>query len=173
MDQMNDLQKERATLDRTSDRDLVVHRIFNGPPRIIFAAWTTPELLQRWWVPKSTGMTLISCEVDARTGGTYRFEFLHKDFPQPVAFFGRYIEVTAPSRLVWTNEESEDGAITTVTFTDQGGKTLLELQETYSSKGALEAAIQSGEAAQGWDGGPHEQFDQLDDLLASLGDSAT
>src|ERR1041384_483303 len=99
--------KNRTTLEGTSDRELVVTRTFDGPARIVFEAWTKPELLKRWWVPKSFGITLISCEADVRTGGAYRFVFGHPASEQPVAFFGKYIEVTPPTRLVWTNEESE------------------------------------------------------------------
>src|SRR5690606_24060834 len=99
--------------------------IFDGPPRIVFAAWTKPELLMRWWAPKSFGITFISCEADVRTGGTYRFVFGNPGSDQPMAFVGRYIDVDPPSRLVWTNEEADDGAVTTVTFEERDGQTLL------------------------------------------------
>jgi len=116
--------KNRTTVERKSERELVVTRTFNGPARIVFEAWTKPELLKRWWAPKSTGVSLLSCEADVRVGGRYRFELGH-DASKPMAFFGRYIEVTPHSRLVWTNDESDDGAVTTVTFEEKGGKTLL------------------------------------------------
>src|SRR5881394_3892508 len=96
----------RTTVERTSERELVVMRAFNGPARIVFEAWTKPELLKRWWAPKSFGISFISCEADVRTGGTYRFEFGHPASEQPMAFFGRYVEVAHHSRIVWTNEES-------------------------------------------------------------------
>lgn len=113
----------RTNAERKSDRELVVTRTFDAPARIVFDAWTKPELLQRWWTPKSFGIVFLSCEIDARTGGRYRFVFKHGDSP-PMEFFGRYLEVTPPSRLVWTNEEAgEGGAITTVTFEEQGGST--------------------------------------------------
>jgi uncharacterized protein YndB with AHSA1/START domain len=105
--------KNRTTVERKSERELVVTRTFNGPARIVFEAWTKPELLKRWWTPKSTGVSLLSCEADVRVGGRYRFEFGHGT-SKPMAFFGRYIEVTPHSRLVWTNDESDDGAVTTV-----------------------------------------------------------
>src|SRR3982074_1187510 len=115
----------RTTVERTSDRELVVTRTFDGPARIVFEAWTKPELIMRWWAPKSFGISFLSCETDVRTGGSYRFVFGHAASEQPMAFFGRYIEVTPPSRLVWTNEEAgEAGAVTTVTFEEKGGKTL-------------------------------------------------
>src|SRR6266404_7060513 len=114
--------KNRTTVERKSERELVVTRTFDGPARIVFEAWTKPELLKRWWAPKSTGVTLLSCEADVRVGGRYRFEFGHEASSKPMAFFGRYIEVTPHSRLVWTNEESDDGAVTTVTFEEKRGR---------------------------------------------------
>lgn len=152
--------KNPTTVERTSDRELVVTRSFNAPARLVFEAWTTPELLKRWWAPKSFGITFISCELDVRTGGTYRFVFGHPDFPQPMAFFGKYIEVTPPSRLVWTNEESPDGSITTAIFTEKDGVTHLVVHDLYPSKDALDAAIASGST-----GAYPEQFEELDGVL--------
>jgi uncharacterized protein YndB with AHSA1/START domain len=154
----------RTTVERKSERELVLTRAFNGPARIVFEAWTKPELLKRWWAPKSTGVPLLSCEADVRVGGRYRFEFGH-EASKSMAFFGRYIEVTPHSRLVWTNEESDDGAVTTVTFEEKGDKTLLVLHELYPSKEALDEAIA------GMEGGMPEQFEQLDELLVTLGAS--
>jgi uncharacterized protein YndB with AHSA1/START domain len=154
----------RTTVERKSERELVLTRTFNGPARIVFEAWTKPELLKRWWAPKSTGVSLLSCELDVRAGGRYRFELGH-EASKPMAFFGRYLEVTPHSRLVWTNDESDDGAVTTVTFEEKGGKTLLVLHELYPSKEALDAALAVME------GGMPETFEQLDELLATLGAS--
>src|SRR4029453_130936 len=127
--------KNRTTVERTSERELVVTRTFNAPARIVFEAWTKPELFKRWWAPKSMGMSLLSCEMDVRTGGRYRLEFGQGD-----SFFGRYLQVIPHSRLVWTNEEGGDGGpVTTVTFEEQGGKTLLVMHELYPSKEALHA----------------------------------
>src|SRR5262245_54276674 len=152
--------KNRTTVERKSDREVVVTRTFNGPARIVFEAWTKPELFKRWWVPKSMGMVLRSCEMDVRVGGKYRLEFE----PDGVAFFGTYLEVTPPSRLVWTNDESgDDGHVTTVTFEEKGGNTRLVLHELYPSKEALDAAGTGAADA------THETFEQLDDLLATLG----
>ena len=156
--------KNRTTVERKSERELVVTRTFNGPARIVFEAWTTPKLLKQWWAPKSTGLSLLSCEADVRVGGSYRFEFGH-EASKPMAFFGRYIEVTPHSRLVWTNEESDDGAVTTVTFEEQDGKTLLAMHELYPSKEALDSAIAGMEC------GMRETFEQLDELLVTLGAS--
>jgi uncharacterized protein YndB with AHSA1/START domain len=163
-------KKNRTTVERKSERELVVTRTFDGPARLVFEAWTRPELLKRWWAPKSTGVSLISCEVDVRAGGSYRFEFGHQgskpEASKLMAFFGRYIEVTPYSRLVWTNEESDEGAVTTVTFEEKGGKTLLVMHELYPSKEALDAAIA------GMEGGMPEAFAQLDELLVTLSASA-
>ena len=158
--------KSRTTVERTSDRELVVTRTFDGPARLVFEAWTTPELIMRWWAPKSIGITFLSCETDVRTGGSYRFVFGHPASEQPMAFFGRYIEVIPNARLVWTNEESEDGAVTTVTFEEKGGKTLVVLRESYPSKEALDAAGTGAADAM------LETFDQLDELLVALGESS-
>jgi len=154
--------KNRTTVERKSEREIVVTRTFNGPARIVFEAWTKPELMKRWWVPKSMGMSLLSCEMDVRVGGRYRFVFGH-DASEPMAFFGRYIEVTPHSRLVWTNEESDDGAVTTVTFEERDGKTLLAMHELYPSKEALDAAGTGSADA------TVETFAQLDELLVTLG----
>ena len=152
-----------TTIDRKSERELVITRVLNGPARLVFEAWTRPELLQRWWTPKSIGITFVSCEADVRTGGTYRFVFSHPSFEQPMAFFGRYVEVTPYSRIVWTNEEGPDGALTTVTFEEIGGTTRLVLHELYPSKEALDEAIANGSPS-----GAPEQFAQLDELLVAL-----
>jgi uncharacterized protein YndB with AHSA1/START domain len=157
--------KNPTTVERTSERELVVTRTFDAPAHIVFAAWTRPELLKRWWVPPSFGFTLVSCEADARTGGTYRFVFSHPDLEQPVAFFGNYLEVTPNSRIVWTNEEGEDGPVSTVTFEERDGKTRLVLTELYPSKEALDDAIASGSSGTG---AAPEQFELLDEVLVAL-----
>ena len=149
---------KRTTVQRKSDRELVVTRTFDAPARLVFEAWSRPELFQKWWVPKSMGMTLRSCEMDVRTGGKYRL-----NFGEGMDFFGRYIEVTPPSRIVWTNEEGgENGSVTTVTFQEKGGQTLLVMSELYPSKEALDAAGTGAADAM------HETFAQLDELLATL-----
>jgi uncharacterized protein YndB with AHSA1/START domain len=155
--------KNRTTVERKTERELVTTRTFNGPARIVFEAWTKPELFKRWWVPKSMGMSLLSCEMDVRVGGKYRLVFAHE--ASEFAFFGSYLEVTPHSRLVWTNEESDDGPVTTVTFEEKGGKTLLVMRELYPSKEALDAAGTGAADAM------VETFAQLDELLVTLGAS--
>jgi len=156
--------KNLTTVERTSERELVTTRTFNGPARIVFEAWTRPELFKRWWVPKSMGMTLLSCEMDARVGGKYRLVFAQEG--SEAAFFGSYLEVTPHSRLVWSNEETDDGPVNTVTFEERGGKTLVVMHELYPSKEALDAAGAGAAEAM------VETFAQLDDLLVTLGASA-
>jgi uncharacterized protein YndB with AHSA1/START domain len=149
---------KRTTVQRKSDRELLVTRMFDAPARLVFEAWSRPELFKQWWVPKSMGMTLLSCEMDVRTGGEYRL-----NFGDGMDFFGRYIEVTPPSRIVWTNEEGgENGPVTTVTFEEKGGQTLLVMSELYPSKEALDAAGTGAADAM------HETFAQLDELLVTL-----
>lgn len=151
----------RTTVEQMSERELVVTRIFDAPVRIVFEAWTTPELFMRWWAPKSLGVPMLSCEMDVRTGGGYRIAF-GADAATAMAFFGKYIEVIPNARLVWTNEESADAAVTTVTFEEKGDKTLLVLRELYPTKEAFAAN-------RGAEDGLPEQFDQLDELLVALG----
>ena len=156
----------RTTSDRKSDREMVITRSFDAPARLVFEAWTTPELFKQWWVPKSSGATLLSCRQDVRVGGSYRLEFAHPKAAAPMAFFGKYLEVVPNARLVWTNEESDDGAVTTVTFEEKDGKTLLVMNELYPSKQALDRAIE------GMDEAMPETFRQLDEFLAARGGGA-
>jgi uncharacterized protein YndB with AHSA1/START domain len=152
---------ELTTSERASDRELVVRRTFDAPARLVFQAWTTPELLKKWWVPRSIGMDFLSCEADVRTGGSYRFVFRHPQHGE-AAFFGKYVEVVPNAKIVWTNEEGgADGSVTTLTLEEKNGKTLLVITDRYPSKEALDAAIASGSTA-GFD----EQFVQLDGLLS-------
>ena len=157
--------KNRTTVERKSEREFVVTRTFNGPARLVFEAWSKPELFKRWWVPKSMmGMSLLSCEMDVRAGGKYRLVF-GVDGSKVMEVFGRYIEVTPHSRLVWTNEEGDEGgAVTTVTFEEKGGQTLLVKHDLYPSKAALDGELASGAAE-----GLPEQFEQLDEFLLTLG----
>jgi uncharacterized protein YndB with AHSA1/START domain len=161
--------KNRTTVERKSERELVVTRTVNGPVRLVFEAWTKPELFKRWWVPKSSGLSLVSLEQDVRVGGKYRlvFTFSH-DASTTMAFFGTYLEVTPHSRLVWTNEEEGEDAkvVTTVTFEERAGKTLLAVHDLYPSKAALDAAVASGSTS-----AMPETLEQLDELLVTLGAS--
>ncbi|MBO9662776.1 SRPBCC family protein [Dokdonella sp.] len=158
----NDSESQRTTVQKKSEREVVVTRTFDAPARLVFEAWSKPELFKKWWVPRSMGMTLRSCEMDVRTGGSYRLVF-GDDPANTMAFFGKYLEVVPDKRIVWTNEESGDaGSVTTVTFDERDGKTLLVLSELYPTKEALDAAGTGAQEAM------HETFGQLDELLAEL-----
>ncbi|HET6644748.1 MAG TPA: SRPBCC family protein [Fimbriimonadales bacterium] len=153
-------QQNETKVERKSDLELVVTHTVDAPARLVWEAWTKPELFRQWWVPKSYGLNLASCEMNVRVGGQYRLAFLHEG--STMEFFGTYLEVTPPSRLVWTNDEGDAGqTVTTVTFSESGGKTLLTVSNLYPSKEALEA-----------DGSTvalPESLDQLDELLAGMG----
>jgi uncharacterized protein YndB with AHSA1/START domain len=154
--------QNRTAVERKSDRELVVTRTFDAPPHLVFKAWSQPDLFRRWWVPKSvTGVSLVSCDMDVRTGGKYRLEF-GAGGSDTMAFYGKYLDVVPNERIVWTNDEGEEGAVTTVTFADEGGKTLLTFHEIYPSKEALDEAM-TGSAA-----GLPEQLEQLDELLSGM-----
>jgi uncharacterized protein YndB with AHSA1/START domain len=156
--------KNRATVERKSERELVVSRTINGPARLVFEAWTRPELFKRWWVPKSAPISLLSCELDVRVGGKYRLVFGINGSEQQMEFFGRYIEVTPHARIVWTNEEGDEGgAVTTVTFEEKGGQTRVVVHDLYPSKEALEGAIASGSTE-----GMPAQLEELDELVVTL-----
>jgi uncharacterized protein YndB with AHSA1/START domain len=155
-------ESQRTTVQKKSEREVVVTRTFDAPARLVFEAWSKPELFKKWWVPRSMGMTLRSCELDVRTGGQYRVMF-GDDPANTMAFFGKYLEVVPNKRIVWTNEESgEAGSITTVTFEERDGKTLLVVSELYPTKEALDAAGTGAQEVM------HETFVQLDELLVEL-----
>jgi len=157
---------KRTTVQRKSDREVVVTRTVDAPARLVFEAWTKADLFKQWWVPKSMGMTLRSCDLDVRVGGEYRLVF-GADPANTMAFVGKYLEVVPSSRLVWTNEESGDaGPVTTLTLDEKDGKTLIVLTERYPTKEALDAAGTGAQDAM------HETFRQLDELLVTLGATA-
>lgn len=167
-DKESEPAQNRTTVERKSDRELVVTRTVDAPARLVFEAWTKPELFQRWWAPKSCGVSIVSSEMDIRTGGTYRLLMGHPSLEQPMAFFGRYIEVTPHSRIVWTNDEGgETGPVTTATFKENGNATVVVIHELYPSQQALDDAIASG-GTSGWG----EQFEQLDELIGANGRSS-
>jgi len=152
--------QNRTTVERKSDRELVVTRTFDAPPQMVFKAWSDPELFRRWWVPEGGPVSLVACDMDVRTGGKYRLEFGAGE--DTMAFYGKYLDVVPGERIVWTNDEGEEGAVTTVTFEDQGGKTLLTFHEVYPTTEALEEAMQGAAA------GLPTQLDQLEALLSEL-----
>ncbi|MBS3652435.1 SRPBCC domain-containing protein [Pseudaminobacter sp. 19-2017] len=153
--------QNRPAVERKSDRELVVLRLFGATPHVVFKAWAEPELFRQWWVPKGAGTALLSCEMDVRTGGKYRLEFATGG-TDSMAFYGKYLAVKPDERIVWTNEEEDEGAVTTVTLEDYGGKTLLTFHELYPLKEALDEAMAGSAAAL------PTQLDQLDELLSTI-----
>ena len=151
-----------TTVNRKSDCELIVTRTFDAPARIVFQAWSNPELFQRWWIPKAYGMTIVACEMDVRSGGSYRLEIAPPGSDQAMAFFGKYLEVIPDTLIVWTNEKEDDGAVTTVTFEENNGKTQLTLTERYPTSQALEDALSGSATAL------PDQFAQLDELLVTI-----
>lgn len=149
-------------VERTSEREVIISRTIHGPARLVYQAWTNANLFSQWWIPKSVPMTLLSCEMDVRVGGQYRLTFQHEG--GEMVFFGTYLEVTPNARIVWTNEEGgPDAQVTTVTFEEQGGKTLVVVSERHSSKESLDEALATALAD-----GMNEQFNQLDEFIGTL-----
>lgn len=149
-----------TSVERASDRELLVTRSFAAPARIVFEAWANPELFRQWWAPKSFCMTIVSCEMDVRTGGSYRLEIGHPASDSPMAFFGRYLDVVPGERIVWTNEESGEGPVTTVTFTEEAGRTTVTISNLFPNAQALDEELASGACE-----GTKESLSQLDMLL--------
>lgn len=153
--------QERPTVERRGERELVVTRTINGPARLVFEAFTKADLFRQWWVPRSFGLSMLSCVMDVRVGGEYRVVFPYED--STMEFFGTYVEVIPDSRLVWTNEESDGGVtVTTVTFNEVDGRTVVAVHDLYPSKDAADAAA-------GSTGAMPEALEQLDELLVGLG----
>lgn len=151
-------------VERRSDRELAVTRRFTAPAHLLYRAWSEQELFRQWWVPRSFGLTLLACELDVRIGGGYRLEYGHPASEQPMAFFGKYLEVIPDAKLVWTNEESPDGAVTTVTFEAAGDQTVVTVCELYPSKEALEAELEHGAGIEALP----ETLGQLETLVAEM-----
>jgi uncharacterized protein YndB with AHSA1/START domain len=161
------VSRNETTVERTSDRELVVTRTFDAPAHVVFDAWTKPELLKRWWAPKSFGVSLFECEQDLRVGGAYRFAF-GRDPKNPEVFSGRYLGVDPPARLVLTQIYERMAhvgeAVVTADFAEIEGRTHLTLRQLFPSKEALEGALASG-----MERGMRITLDQLDELVASMG----
>jgi len=156
----SDSKPDATTTERTSDVELVVTRVVNAPPSVVYKAWADPDLFRQWWAPASFGVTILSHDSDMRTGGSYRLVMDHASLDQPMTFYGTYVEVVPGARIVRTNDEDPHGPVTTVTFQACSGGTLIVVHELYPSKAALDEAIASGSTS-----GFAEQYEQLDRLL--------
>lgn len=161
MTKANEHAQHETRVERRSPCELVMIRRFAAPANVVFQAWADPALFRQWWVPRSYGMTLVSCEMDVRVGGTYRLEIGHASHDQPMAFFGTYLEVEPGTRIVWTNEESPDGAVTTVSFVEREGHTEVTVSNLFPSAQALEQELSSGACE-----GTTESLAQLEEFLA-------
>ena len=164
-------ESEAAPVNQTSmelvgDREIVIARTFNGPARIVFDAWTKPELVRLWWAPKSRGVSVVGCDADVRVGGNYRY-VLRPATGDEIAFSGKYTEVTPHSRLVYTQIfEPMAGAgevIVTVTFDERDGKTTVTSRLLYESVEDRDGHLQSG-----MESGMRESIDRLGELLTTL-----
>jgi uncharacterized protein YndB with AHSA1/START domain len=157
--------KGLTSTERTSEREIVITRTFRATAAIVFDAWTRPEFVKRWWAPKSRGVSVVECTADVRPGGAYRYVIAQGE-EMRFAFFGKYVEITRPSRLVYTQsfEPVPGEAVITVSFDEREGATTLVAHELYPSKEALDGALASG-----MEDGMRETYDQLDELVASLG----
>lgn len=156
----------RTTLERTTDREIVIEHTFHAPAAIVFDAWTRPEFVRRWWAPQSRGVTLVQCDAELRPGGTYRY-VLARGESERFAFSGKYLEIARPTRLVYTQcfePAAEAGeAVVTVSFEERDGSTRLVAHELYPSKDVLDGVLASG-----MEDGMRETFDQLEELVVSL-----
>lgn len=153
--------KRTVVVERISDRAFAITRSFDAPATLMFEAWSQAELFRQWWTPKSFGMTIVSCEMDVRTGGSYRLEIGHPAMDQPMAFFGRYLEVVPGELMVWTNDENGEGAVTRVTFAEADGRTTVVYSNTFPTAQAMEDELASGACD-----GMGETFAQLEAVLA-------
>jgi len=159
----------QTAMELTSDLEIVITRTFNGPPRIVFEAWTRPELVRRWWAPKALGVSVVSIDADVRVGGRYRYVLQRGDGGGEVAFSGTYREVAPPSRLVYTQafEPYPDEVIITITLTERDGQTDFVSHELWPSKEIRDMAMSTG-----MEKGMRMTMDQLDELVASLSEEA-
>lgn len=155
----------RTTLERESDREIVIRRSFDAPAGIVFGALTNPDLVRRWWAPRSLGVSVVSVEIDVRVGGKYRHVLRH-DGGGDVGFSGEYLDIVPPRRLVYTQiyePMAEAGeVVVTVSLDERDGRTHLVLHERWPSKGALDGAL-----ATNMERGFSETMDQLEQLVTS------
>jgi uncharacterized protein YndB with AHSA1/START domain len=145
------------------DREIVISRTFNAPARLVFDAVTKPELLKRWWAPKSLGVALVQCDADVRPGGTYRYVMQKGNGPL-MAFSGTYREESPPARLVYDEIFEPMAALgsahVSVTFEEHDGKTRYVMRSVYASKQARDGVVASG-----MEKGMRESMDQLEALV--------
>jgi uncharacterized protein YndB with AHSA1/START domain len=160
------VNRNELIVDRRSDLELVVSRVFDAPARIVYTAFTKPEHMKRWWAPKGFGVVMYECDIDLRVGGKFRYVFGREGEPK-MAFSGEFTEVVPNQKIVSTQlfeQMPQAGiAIVTATFTEIDGATTLELLQTFPTKAALDGAV-----ATGMTDGMKLTFQQLAALCAEL-----
>ena len=152
-----------ATVTLPTDDQILITREFDAPKHLVYKAWTTPELVERWWHANRGEVTLV--EIDLRVGGTWRYVMV-ADGGFEVGFHGEYREIVPNERLVSTEvyEGMPDGeALDTLTFTEVDGRTLLTLLVQHTSKDHRDAHINSG-----MEDGMQDAMDILEQIAVSL-----
>jgi uncharacterized protein YndB with AHSA1/START domain len=160
---VNVASKARAVVTLQGDTDILMTRDFNAPRHLVYKAWSTPELIKRWWSAKRGVVT--TADVDLRVGGKWRWVMM-TDRGFEVAFHGEYREVIPNERLVFTEvfEGMPDaGAVTSLTFTEQEGRTTLTILVQHEKPEHRDAHINSGMEA-----GMQDAMDLLEEVAISL-----
>jgi uncharacterized protein YndB with AHSA1/START domain len=160
------MSERKMTLELAGDREIVMKRSFAAPARFVFDAWTKADLVAKWWAPEKCGVAMVACEADVRPGGKWKYTLRNPD-AEVVSFYGEYREVTAPSRLVYTETFSKypdsPPVIVTVTFEERDGRTEMTSTQLYPSKEVREMVV-----ATGMEFGANETMNQLEVLLRSM-----
>ena len=160
----------RATLTLPSDEQILITRVFDAPRQLVYKAWTTPELVKRWWHANRGQVTVV--EIDLRVGGRWRYLMVADDGTE-VGFHGEYREIVSDEQIVSTEvyeglppgvSEEQGGTINTATFAETDGRTTLTLLIQATSKISRDAIIDSGMEA-----GLHDALDLLEQTAKSLG----
>jgi uncharacterized protein YndB with AHSA1/START domain len=148
-----------------SDREIHMTRLFDAPRQLVFEAMTKPEHVRRWWGCLSEGYSVTVCEIDLRVGGAWRFVGRGPTGEYP-AFYGVYREIAPPERLVYTEvfEPFPDAeSIVTTVFTEENGKTRVDITALYPSMDVRDTVINTGMAE-----GAALSYDRLEDLVREL-----
>jgi uncharacterized protein YndB with AHSA1/START domain len=153
-----------------SDREIAMTRVFNAPRRLVFDAWTKPELLRRWLGVRE-GWVMVVCEVDLRVDGTYHYVWRGPK-GEKLGLGGTFKEITRPDRLVSTEAFEEEWysgqALDTLVLTEKDGQTTATLTMLLESKDARDMALRSG-----METGVAQSYDVLDTVLASIAEPAS
>lgn len=153
-----------AVVTLPTDRQILIRREFDAPKHLVFQAWTTPDLIKRWWSGDRGEVTIA--EVDLRVGGRWRY-VIAANGGFEVGFHGEYREIVPNERIVSTEiyegVPEGGGAVTTTTFTEVDGRTTLAVLTEYESQQVRDLVINSG-----MEGGVQESWDHLEQVAVSL-----